>query len=96
MQQKKIISGLDVMKFIMAFLIVDIHVKGYLFTPPFIQNYVIHPIENLAVPTFFVISAFLFFRKARYAENQMGLVVHFMKRLCILYLFWCEIGRAHV
>lgn len=34
MQPKKIISGLDVMKFIMAFLIVDIHVKGYLITPP--------------------------------------------------------------
>lgn len=32
MQQKKIISGLDVVKFIMAFLIVDSHVKGYLIT----------------------------------------------------------------
>lgn len=91
MQQKKIISGLDVMKFIMAFLIVDIHVQGYLITPPILQNYVIKPIEGLAVPTFFVISAFLFFRKARYAENQFGLVVHFMKRLCILYLFWCVV-----
>lgn len=89
MQQKKIISGLDVMKFIMAFLIVDIHVQGYLITPPILQNYVIKPIEGFAVPTFFVISAFLFFRKARYAENQFRLVVHFLKRLCILYLFWC-------
>lgn len=35
MQSKKIISGLDVMKFIMAFLIVDIHVQGYLITPHF-------------------------------------------------------------
>ena len=35
MQPKKIIPGLDVMKFIMAFLIVDIHVQGYLITPPF-------------------------------------------------------------
>ena len=34
MQQKKIISGLDVMKFIMAFLIVDIHVHGSIITPP--------------------------------------------------------------
>ena len=34
MQSKKIISGLDAMKFIMAFLIVDIHVQGYLITPP--------------------------------------------------------------
>lgn len=91
MQPKKIISGLDVVKFFMAFLIVDIHVQGYLITPPIFQNYVIHPIESLAVPTFFVISSFLFFRKARYAEYQMKLVLHFMKRLCILYLFWCVI-----
>lgn len=91
MQQKKIISGLDVMKFIMAFLIVDIHVQGYLITPSIVQTYVIHPIESLAVPAFFVISSFLFFRKARYAENQIHLVLHFMKRLCILYLFWCVV-----
>ena len=38
MLQKKIISGLDVMKFIMAFLIVDIHVQGYLITPPHIAK----------------------------------------------------------
>lgn len=91
MQQKKIISGLDVMKFIMALMIVDTHVKGYLILPPPVQDYVIHPIEGLAVPTFFVISAFLFFRKARYAEHQSALVLHFMKRLAILYGFWCVV-----
>ena len=62
---------------------------GFQTISPILQSYVIKPIEGLAVPTFFVISAFLFFRKGRYAENQFGLVVHFMKRLCILYLFWC-------
>ena len=36
MHPKKIIPGLDVMKFIMAFLIVDIHVQGYLI-PPFFR-----------------------------------------------------------
>ena len=35
MKQKKIISGLDVMKFLMAFLIVDIHVHGSIITPHF-------------------------------------------------------------
>ena len=91
MQPKKIISGLDVVKFIMAFLIVDIHIQGYRITPSILQTYVIHPVQSLAVPTFFVISSFLFFRKARYAENQFGVVLHFMKRLCILYLFWCVV-----
>lgn len=91
MQQNKIISGLDVVKFIMALMIVDVHVKGYLILPPPIQEYVVHPIESLAVPTFFVISSYLFFRKARYVEGQFGLVIHFVKRLCILYLFWCVV-----
>lgn len=39
--------------------------------------YVTHPIESLAVSAFFVISSFLFFRKARYAENQIHLVLYF-------------------
>lgn len=33
-ETKKMISGLDVLKFIMALFIVDIHVKGSLITPP--------------------------------------------------------------
>lgn len=36
MQAKKIIAGLDVLKFIMALLIVDIHVKGSTALPPHI------------------------------------------------------------
>ena len=31
---KKILSGLDVLKFMMALVVVDIHVKGSLFAPP--------------------------------------------------------------
>lgn len=89
MKQNKIISGLDVVKFIMAIMIVDSHVKGYLITPPYLQDYLIHPVEGMAVPTFFVISSFLFFRKARYAEKQWNLVCHYVKRLALLYLFWC-------
>jgi len=38
MKSKKIISGLDVLKFFMAFLIVDIHVHGSILCPPHITN----------------------------------------------------------
>lgn len=34
MERKKIIAGLDVLKFLMALLIVDIHVKGSSVLPP--------------------------------------------------------------
>lgn len=32
---KKLLSGLDVLKFLMALVVVDIHVKGTLFAPHF-------------------------------------------------------------
>lgn len=88
MAEKKIIPGLDVLKFLMALLIVDIHVHGSALTPPLLLNSFIHPIERIAVPEFFVISAFLFFRKARQAEHSLQDILHFEKRLIILYLFW--------
>lgn len=59
--------------------------------PPILREYIIQPLEGLAVPTFFIISSFLFFRKARYEEKQLRLVLHFVKRLCLLYLFWCVV-----
>ena len=34
MKKKKTIAGLDVLKFLMALLIVDIHVKGSSILPP--------------------------------------------------------------
>lgn len=56
--------------------------------PPQLLEYVVYPLEGLAVPTFFVISSFLFFRKYRVAEEKLQTLWHFWKRLAILYLFW--------
>ena len=83
MLQNRIIPGLDVMKFVMAILIVDVHVKGYLLFPIPIQNNLIHPIESLTVPTFFVISSFLFFRKTRDAEHQLVTTQHPYRKLLV-------------
>ena len=62
MQSKKIISGLDVMKFIMALFIVNIHLKPTMYAPEVVQH-VVGTLSGLAVPLFFVISSFLLFRK---------------------------------
>ena len=88
MERKKIIAGLDVLKFLMALLIVDIHVKGSIVLPPPVLQHLIHPLEGLAVPTFFVISAFLFFSKLRRQSNRLQSIVHYEKRLLVLYTFW--------
>ena len=72
----------------MALFIVDIHVKGSNVLPPPILGSLIHPFEGLAVPTFFVISAFLFFSKLRKQSKQLQCLAHYEKRLLVLYGFW--------
>lgn len=62
MSTKKIISGLDVMKFIMALFIVNTHLKPTMYAPEVVQH-VVGTFSGLAVPLFFVISSFLLFRK---------------------------------
>lgn len=67
--KKKVYYGLDLLKFIMAFIVVMIHVK------PFPAGTVLYsafsPLLAVAVPVFFVISAFLLFSKI-YGSNSNG------------------------
>lgn len=88
---KKIISGLDVLKFIMAIFIVNIHLKPFCYAPDEIKS-VVNSLSSIAVPEFFTISSFLFFRKITNENFEFnGKLFHFCKRLMILYLFWCII-----
>lgn len=91
MQSKKIISGLDVMKFIMALFIVNIHLKPTMYAPEVVQH-VVGTLSGLAVPLFFVISSFLLFRKVNIGggtQSEWQTIVKFSKRLLLLYGFWC-------
>ena len=86
---KKIISGLDVLKFIMAIFIVNIHLKPFIYAPEWMRN-MVSIVSALAVPIFFTISSFLFFKKIPNERFEFGKqVFHFCKRLAILYVFWC-------
>lgn len=69
-------DSIDVLKFILSFLIIQIHTEFY-----FIW---MKPYVRLAVPIFFIISAFFFFRRNPGKEQLIG----YIKRLSILYLFW--------
>lgn len=62
--------------------------RAVVYCPPPILQRLIHPLEGLAVPTFFVISAFLFFSKLRRQSNRLQSIVHYEKRLLLLYTFW--------
>ena len=62
MQTKKLISGIDVLKFIMAIFVVVIHLRPFRYASNFVQLEVGN-VTSLAVPVFFTISSFLLFRK---------------------------------
>lgn len=69
---KSIISGFDILKFIMAIVIINMHAG--------IRQYVDDPIldmpwrffNNHAVPIFFILSSYFFFKKARNVNECYG------------------------
>lgn len=87
---KKVIPGLDVLKFIAALLVVAIHSEAV--NDIQIAYKVLNPIIQSAVPMFFVVSAFLLFRKIRRIpltfQPKRGILLHFTWRLFLLYTFW--------
>lgn len=88
--QQKIIGGFDLLKFLMALIIVNIHanlkdvVSGTVFLN--LWEYV----NSLAVPVFFVLSSYFLFKKIREVEKRAGfkLIFHYEERLIKLYSFW--------
>lgn len=82
------LPGLDIWKFVMAVLIIAAHTRfleettiyGYLTT-----------LESIAVPCFFAISAFFFFRKIYTLpanENSRSYLWHTVRRLVLLFAAW--------
>ena len=78
---------LDVLKYVLAILIVSVHCN--LFEENvLLHNFYLHVVE-CAVPTFFCISAFLFFRKIIDNPNEGKMkFLHSIKRLFTLYGIW--------
>ena len=85
-----LLPGLDILKFIMALLVVAIHSEAVNYIPIVYETTL--PLINSALPIFFVVSAFLLFRRLRYtklpSKQNYNILLHFTKRLVYLYLFW--------
>lgn len=86
--------GFDVMKFIMAIIVVEIHTLGLHQLPCFLLNSIVRPLEDISVPLFFVFSSYLFFLKVRKMEFQAALInfERYERRICMLYLLWCIVN----
>ena len=84
---RRIIKGFDVLKFLMALVVVAIHCGIVNILEGTVWNSLIRSVAALSVPTFFVVSSFLFFKKIRNGKGITQLI-DFEKRINILYLFW--------
>lgn len=83
----KYILGFDILKFLMAVVIISLHTSvAKLFPAPI--NICALNFQSLAVPIFFVISGLLFFQKISHSPNPNNDLWIYEKRLLILYLIW--------
>lgn len=83
---KKRLDSVDVAKFVLSIMIVTIHLSPI----PSLDSYV-RPILRMAVPLFFLISAFFFFDKyyaEKNVEGKIGRLERYVKRNLQLYFFW--------
>lgn len=81
---KKInINSLDVAKVVAALFVVAAHKDP--FQPGFIDNVMVGMMSRLAVPFFYIASAFLFFLKGSITNGKLW---QYVKRMLVLFIFW--------
>lgn len=84
--QAKSIYGFDILKFVMALMIIAIHSAGSFMK--YKLGFFLEPFIASAVPTFFVLSAYFLFKKLRTNNFAFHEVLTFVKRIGIMYGFW--------
>ena len=81
-------NAIDIMKVIMALLVVMIHKPFFSPEHPFAKYISEEVIAALAVPFFFIVSSFLCFKKMNGTKADNKKFIDFEKRLLILYIVW--------
>lgn len=84
MENNNVICGFDVLKFLMALMIVAVHARA--FVEPHLSK-IMAPLMNVSVPLFFILSSFFLFRKIL-ETDRIESVIRFLKRTSTLYVFW--------
>ena len=82
---KKIYSGIDLFKLIASLLIVLLHATE---TQDWIACEVRYVLTRFAVPFFFMVSGFFFYKGLNRAENKKVYFWKYEKNLAKLYLIW--------
>lgn len=81
-------GGLDLLKFVLALFIVAAHTNLFVEYP--ILHQLINPLLQLAVPSFFAISSYLFYEKASKTDIKEldALELNHLKRLLLFFVIW--------
>jgi hypothetical protein len=81
-------ANLDIAKSVLALLVVSLHVFLGAVNPRLYP--VLNPVTRLAVPTFFILSSYFFFRKVNKTPKHMvgKLLINAERRYIELYMFW--------
>lgn len=80
--------GIDLAKFIMAILVVTLHMNPFAKISASLDYMIAQGITRVAVPYFFVASSFLLFRKMSLDEINVQKVRKYIKHILRLYLVW--------
>ncbi len=81
--QKININSLDIAKVVAALFVVAAHKDP--FQPGFIDNIMVGMMSRIAVPFFYIASAFLFFLKGPITNDKLW---RYVKRMLVLFIFW--------
>lgn len=95
---KKQFFAADIYKFICALLVASIHTQLMMDINEPIGFFIVKILSRLAVPSFFVLSGFFFFRKITFhcgkiknCKENIHKLFTYEKRIIILYLIWTVI-----
>lgn len=85
--------GLDIAKFISAFLVIAIHTAPLIQIDEQMNFIVVQIISRIAVPFFFITSGFLFFRKLDLSREwndyeNLARLKHYLFRIAKMYIIW--------
>ena len=89
--ERKEYESLDILKFVMAILIVSLHVGPFLSISRPADFLLNQTISRTAVPCFFTISGFLLFSKLENIEDKKVYFKAYIERIIKIYMIWTAI-----
>lgn len=92
--KRKSYDAIDLAKWICSFCIVYIHAKPFQITHPALDAFLAQGLFRLAVPLFFVLSAFFLF-KAMNGSNDKKKIIDYFVRILLLYVSWSLVYTSY-